>query len=404
MYKRILSVITLICIALCATTNISAESMQASKTDTADSLVASYFNTATEFNGNYYALYYNIGYLDWYDLKDLCESMGGHLATITSFEEHKFIQNTIIKSGNGYCGYFLGGQKVDNKWQWITGEEWDFTAWEVNPNQPDNVGGKQEKLRMVYAPGDSWNLGWDDIGYSHSPTEHVTNGFICEWEDEITIEPYIYNKHYYSAINAEITWEDAKEYCEILGGHLATVTDSVEEPAIEKTAIHFHEYYLGGTDSNKEGDWKWVTGEDWHYTNWEKGKPDNQTRFLDKYVKTKGEDYLVYRNFLDFKISVKKWDDCIENLADYTDYDYLVGFVCEWDTMPVNPYIIVLGDVDLDGAITIMDTSAIQRYLASYVTFDSKDSKRADTTRDGYVSIMDATAVQRYLARQIYKF
>lgn len=404
MYKRILSVITLICIALCATVSINAESLQAPKTDTAESLVSSYFNTVTEFNGNYYALYYGIGYLDWYDVKDLCESMGGHLATITSSEEQKFIQSTILKSDNGYGAYFIGGEKVDNKWQWITGEEWDYTAWEVNPNQPDNEGGKQDKLRIVYAPNDSWNLGWDDIGYAQMPTQQVPNGFICEWEDEITIEPYIDNNHYYYAVNAETTWEDAKKYCEILGGHLATVTDVVEERAIEKTATHFHEYYLGGTDANEESEWEWVTGEDWYYTNWEKGKPDNKTRFLDKYNQPKGEDYLVYRNFFDFKISVKKWDDCIANLTDYTDYGNLVGFVCEWDEMPVNPYIIVLGDVDLDGTITIMDTSEVQRYLASYVTFDSKKLKRSDTTRDDYVSIMDATAIQRYLARQIYRF
>ena len=404
MYKRILSVILVICVALCATISTGAESIKATKSYTAESLVESYFNTVTEFNGNYYALYCGIGYLDWFDVKDLCESMGGHLATITSLEEQKFLQSAILKSGNDYCAYFIGGQKADNKWQWITGEEWDYTAWEVNPNQPDNEGGNQDKLRVVYAPNESWNLGWDDIGYAQMPTKQVTNGFICEWEEEITIEPYVDNNHYYCAINAEATWEDAKEYCEILGGHLATVTDVVEERAIEKTATHFHEYYLGATDANEESKWEWVTGEDWFYTNWEKGKPDNKTRFLDTYNKPKGEDYLVYRNFFDFKISVKKWDDCIENLADYTDYDNLVGFVCEWDEMPVNPYIIVLGDVDLDGAITIMDTSEIQRYLASYVTFDSKDLKRADTTRDGYVSIMDATAVQRYLARQIYKF
>ncbi|MBQ8539672.1 MAG: hypothetical protein IJ433_08480 [Ruminococcus sp.] len=404
MYKRILSVITSICIALCATVSINAESSQASKTDTAESLVSSYFNTVTEFNGNYYALYYGIGYLDWYDVKDLCESMGGHLATITSSKEQEFIQSTILKSDNGYGAYFIGGEKVDNKWQWITGEEWDYTAWEVNTNQPDNEGGKQDKLRIVYAPNDSWNLGWDDIGYAQMPTQQVPNGFICEWEDEITIEPYIDNNHYYYAVNAEITWEDAKKYCEILGGHLATVTDVVEERAIEKTATHFHEYYLGGTDANEESEWEWVTGEDWYYTNWEKGKPDNKTRFLDKYNQPKGEDYLVYRNFFDFKISVKKWDDCVANLTDYTDYDNLVGFVCEWDEMPVNPYIIVLGDVDLDGTITIMDTSEVQRYLASYVTFDSKKLKRSDTTRDDYVSIMDATAIQRYLARQIYRF
>ena len=48
---------------------------------------------------------------------------------------------------------------------------------------------------------------------------------------------------------------------------------------------------------------------------------------------------------------------------------------------------------------------AVRRsHLEKCMKISALITKRADTTRDGYVSIMDATAVQRYLARQIYKF
>ena len=33
--------------------------------------------------------------------------------------------------------------------------------------------------------------------------------------------------------------------------------------------------WLGGSDSASEGDWKWVTGERWVYTNWQLYEPNN---------------------------------------------------------------------------------------------------------------------------------
>ena len=33
--------------------------------------------------------------------------------------------------------------------------------------------------------------------------------------------------------------------------------------------------FIGGTDENSEGEWEWVTGEEFTYTNWNDGGPDN---------------------------------------------------------------------------------------------------------------------------------
>ena len=56
-----------------------------------------------------------------------------------------------------------------------------------------------------------------------------------------------------------------------------------------------------------------------------------------------------------------------------------------------------LGDADSDGEITILDATAIQRYLAGYTVKDADNiEQRADIDRKG-VSILDATFIQRYL-------
>ena len=57
-----------------------------------------------------------------------------------------------------------------------------------------------------------------------------------------------------------------------------------------------------------------------------------------------------------------------------------------------------IGDVDLDGTVTILDATAIQRYLANLEELSAEQLKMADTDGDGDVTIIDATYIQRYLA------
>lgn len=100
----------------------------------------------------------------------------------------------------------------------------------------------------------------------------------------------------------------AKQYCEALGGHLATITSSEEQEIITELCENGNNdyYWLGGTDEAVEGSWKWITGEDWDYTNWNEGEPSNSEG---------AEDYLHY-----IKVS-DNWNDT----AGYTQ----IGFVCE---------------------------------------------------------------------------
>lgn len=57
----------------------------------------------------------------------------------------------------------------------------------------------------------------------------------------------------------------------------------------------------------------------------------------------------------------------------------------------------IIGDADLDGAVTIIDATRIQRILASIVKPSSVALKCADSDQNGKVSIKDATHIQRYL-------
>ena len=58
----------------------------------------------------------------------------------------------------------------------------------------------------------------------------------------------------------------------------------------------------------------------------------------------------------------------------------------------------ILGDVDLDGDITVIDVTLIQRATAEMTELDELQRKLADVNGDGRITISDATCIQRYLA------
>ena len=57
----------------------------------------------------------------------------------------------------------------------------------------------------------------------------------------------------------------------------------------------------------------------------------------------------------------------------------------------------VLGDVDTDGSVTILDATAIQRKLASLAVNPYREAS-ADADGDGTVTVLDTNAIQRHLA------
>lgn len=65
---------------------------------------------------------------------------------------------------------------------------------------------------------------------------------------------------------------------------------------------------------------------------------------------------------------------------------------------------LVLGDVDGQDGVTILDATAIQRHLAAINTLDDDAVRRGMVTGGSELSILDATAIQRYLAGIIDRF
>jgi hypothetical protein len=85
------------------------------------------------------------------------------------------------------------------------------------------------------------------------------------------ISNVIYNGSAYKLSNA-VGWEAAQAEAESIGGHLVTFSDTAENIFVNNNFPDY--YYIGLTDKDVEGQWRWVTGEPLTYTNWYVGEPN----------------------------------------------------------------------------------------------------------------------------------
>lgn len=134
----------------------------------------------------------------------------------------------------------------------------------------------------------------------------------------IPADSHFYNGHYYKVYNMDYTWTEASEYCVSQGGHLMTITSEEEQAILQNLGLKSGtNYWIGGTDSKREGRWEWVTGEKWLFTKWAHGEPDNSQ--LDTGI---DEDYLQ---------TAVDWNNGWNDSADQQDKTAKIGFICEWE-------------------------------------------------------------------------
>ena len=126
---------------------------------------------AIEYNDHYYIVI-DIS-MSWKEAKAYCESLGGHLITITSKEEDDFAFGIINELFVGDCWLGATDEKVEGTWEWVTGEKFEYTNWDSC--QPDNdYDGTEDYLGSYY--GSAWNdFRNDDLD--------VEKWFICEWDN-----------------------------------------------------------------------------------------------------------------------------------------------------------------------------------------------------------------------------
>lgn len=73
-------------------------------------------------------------------------------------------------------------------------------------------------------------------------------------------------------------WVEAQIACMELNSTLASITNKEELQSIQSNCSYIGKFFLGGTDSGSENDWKWSSGSEWEFENWKSGEPNGGGR------------------------------------------------------------------------------------------------------------------------------
>ena len=84
----------------------------------------------------------------------------------------------------------------------------------------------------------------------------------------------LFSNSVYMFCTATKTWLEARDFCYSYGMHLAII-DNMDENNFVMASFNGPRIWIGMSDMQKEGQWKWVNGQDVEFTNWANGQPDN---------------------------------------------------------------------------------------------------------------------------------
>ncbi|XP_033624558.1 macrophage mannose receptor 1-like [Asterias rubens] len=225
----------------------------------------------TMYQDSCFIIYTN--WRNWYDARLACQAQQGDLPIITSVEMNTFLMTFTQQAGNtAWIG--LNDFETEGTFQWNDGTALTApvdTLWmSNNPNDPDG----SEDCAALRADGT-----WVDL--SCILNKHT----LCQRPNDIPLKCDEANGwvsaggkcHRYQ--NWDSTWDDARRYCQTLGGDLISIqTDEEQNVARLQVQANFQSIWIGASDkiSNVAGSYTWPDGSALSMTNWAPGQPDNQ--------------------------------------------------------------------------------------------------------------------------------
>jgi hypothetical protein len=140
------------------------------------------------------------------------------------------------------------------------------------------------------------------------------------------------NGHWYEGVYVGINvihWPDARDAAEAQGGYLVTIHSEPENDFVYDLVSDI-KFWTDGTNGpwlggyqpphshEPDGNWQWVTGEPWTYTNWAPGEPNNYT----------GNDDSLHFDAGFMEPPGPTWNDAPGTI------NALNGYVVEYDLLP----------------------------------------------------------------------
>lgn len=203
----------------------------------------------------------NTGAFTRHKAHTLARLLGGRLGEFEGRELLDSVSRQIPLAASEW-GCFTGGIRKGNKWIWEhSGREIDFGNWY-----------KRSRIRENPSYLLLQNKRWKAVGNIVRPI------FLCEWDaadfpgrnEHLTADPsppgvlarFSAGGRRFMLIDSSMLWNGAERFCQLLGGHLA----SLDTPEIRREAVKnlekFRQYkiMLGGYAKREK--WYWLSGKE----------------------------------------------------------------------------------------------------------------------------------------------
>ena len=197
-----------------------------------------------------------------------------------------------------------------------------------------------------------------------------------------------YNGHSYYRSTGSMTWTDARQACINMGGHLVTSTSLAENNFLFGL---WPNGWIGLTDEQTEGVWKWVTGETYSWSYWNSGEPNNAGN----------EDYIQF-------VGGGRWNDLPNTSLPYVlEFEYVVTYTA-WAlqqtvytnsagyysfSQPTSPAVEWYIQIDAPTPVTALALTDIRAVTDNVLGITARKSIhwiQYDTNNDGKISVSDA--------------
>jgi len=125
-----------------------------------------------------------------------------------------------------------------------------------------------------------------------------------------------WNGHHYLLSDIIMSHPEAKQRCEIAGGHLVRIQNARKQEFVARLASKGAQklYWIDGSDRKREGSWLFSDGTRMKFFYWQPGEPNGKTL----------GNYITIRNH-----KSGMWIDGSGQMEESAGWT--TGFICEWD-------------------------------------------------------------------------
>ncbi|XP_074013154.1 macrophage mannose receptor 1-like [Numenius arquata] len=214
----------------------------------------------------------------WREALISCNESNGNLASIHNPEEHGFILSQLGYKAVDELWIGLNDLHTQMYFEWSDGTPVTYTKW--LPGEPTHTINGQEDCVVMAGEDGYWadsacdkKLGYicrRDAVEGVSGTAKTDSACLKGWER--------HGLYCYLVGHTSVTFSEAKKTCERSSGYLTSIGDRYEEAYLTSLIGLSPEKYfwIGLSDTEEQGMFKWVTGEAVFYTNWNAAMPGNE--------------------------------------------------------------------------------------------------------------------------------